>query len=194
MDLAGENGMANAIVDPGVLEKIPAILKELPDHPIAATGLIIIVFSILCYFLFGNESSKVRLAAFLTLIIGSGVFGWAAFDYMPSPVVLLDECNSVANPGAVTPVIAGTKWCGGPGATRTTIVQAMHDAPCQPYTSRSYASLSQNDLFNEAVRLAKEGKKAEALDYIDTCQCHNPPLQLLVKAEAPRVYCWLRLQ
>jgi len=91
---------------------------------------------------------------------------------------------------------ADAAWCGGGGATRTTRMQAAIDRTpsCISYSVQSYADLTQNQLYREAVRLAKAGDIDAALERIDACQCHNFRSQGLIREGRQRVFCYLRTQ
>ena len=89
---------------------------------------------------------------------------------------------------------AEARWCGTGGATRTTEQQAQRDASCVAYKTRPYAGLSQNELYRQAKTLAKAGEFDAAYELIDTCQCHNPKAQAVIREGKQRMLCFLRAQ
>jgi hypothetical protein len=107
-----------------------------------------------------------------------------------------DPCAGVAISDAPGTAASDARWCGSHGATRTTRMQAVFDRTesCRMYATKPYGNLFQNQLYSEAVRLAKAGDFEGAFERIDACQCHNPISQLKMRDQRLPMLCWLRSQ
>jgi hypothetical protein len=109
-------------------------------------------------------------------------------------VTVRNACDGVDISAPANSAPDAAAWCGGTGATRTTRQQAAIDKTpsCISYASKPYADLSQNQLYQEALRLAKAGDLEAAFERIDACQCHNSRTQALLREGKERLICYLR--
>jgi pimeloyl-ACP methyl ester carboxylesterase len=118
---------------------------------------------------------------------------------IPIPIpVPADYCDGIDITIKPDSAINDAIWCGGPGATMSTAMQAvtpgLSTPSCREYATRDFATLSQNLLYLSAVQLAGEGKYDEAFERIHACQCHNAASQQRVTAAKKEIVCYLRSQ
>lgn len=178
-------------------------------------AIVIIALSILAFLFFWREKNTgVRLFVFILLFIGFGSFAFAVNDVLVirnnvqqeqeakaisnscPQVVQSDPCQGIDASYDPNGATGHAFWCGTKGATRTTMQQALYSRTqsCIFYATQPYGNLSQNQLWIDAVALAKQGRDDEAMTRLDACQCHNPVSQALQREARQKILCFLKAQ
>ncbi|MBH0239050.1 hypothetical protein [Methylobrevis albus] len=178
------------------------------SSPLGLAALTILALAIVALTFFrGERDWRVRMVAFVLLLVGFGGFAAAInleaaeekekrareeVAVVPPPVP--DLCEGIDITMTPHNAIGHAWWCGTGGATRTPAQQAVRDRTpsCIAYAQRPFANLSQNQLWAEARSLAKQGRDDEAIELIDACQCHNPTSQALIQEGRLKVICYLK--
>jgi hypothetical protein len=107
------------------------------------------------------------------------------------------DCASVKISPVTDPKgpILHTNWCNTSGATQTVSQQISngHLETCGKYRHNyGWGDLYQNMLFSLAVIHAKDSDFNIAIEEIAACECHNPPIEKLIRDNSREVVCWLR--
>lgn len=106
------------------------------------------------------------------------------------------KCGSIVVDAGTSP-ISDAIWCGGGGATLTVAQNqfdhngAFANPGCTKYTA-TYGDIHQNELLRLAILDAKKGDFIEAVEKMAACQCHNPPIEQMMRDNAEKLVCWLR--
>jgi hypothetical protein len=183
--------------------------------PLGIMAIAIIALSIIAYLFFARDSDiRIRLFVFILLFTGFGSFAFAVNDVLIVKGNVQRQLEANANTNVVPPVVQADPcqgidasydpngatghafWCGTKGATRTSRQQAAIDRTqsCIYHATQSYGNMTQNELWLEAVSLAKQGKDDEAMARLDACQCHNPVSQMLQREARQKILCFLKKQ
>jgi hypothetical protein len=87
-------------------------------------------------------------------------------------------------------------WCGSGGATRT-VAQNQYDGTgnfvhpgCTKYVS-TYGRIDRNELLRLAILDARQERNLDAVEKIAACQCHNQPVETLVRQKGKELVCLL---
>lgn len=87
-------------------------------------------------------------------------------------------------------------WCGSGGATRT-VAQNQYDGAgkfvnpgCTKYVP-TYGKIQQNELLRLAILDARQERNLDAVEKIAACQCHNQPIETLVRQRGKELVCLL---
>jgi hypothetical protein len=143
----------------------------------------------------GNVVSKLALLSF-TLALAFSVPGGAAQDLLDFEA---SDCLFVPLPSTEdfnAPVLH-VKWCGSSGAVSTVDQQIGNGSgeTCGRYANQlGWGALHQNTLYNLAVLHAKDGQFHLATEEVAACNCHNPPIEKMIRDRSREVVCWLRTQ
>lgn len=81
-------------VDADVVEKVPAIIEAAAKSTLGIVALFVLVLGLLAYALFKASSERAKLAVFGGLLVGAGLFGFAAFTVAPDVLVSRDTPRS----------------------------------------------------------------------------------------------------
>jgi hypothetical protein len=181
------------------MEYISGIVEKLKDNPIGIVGLAMLILGFLAHTYFAKEKDwRVKFGSMAFVALGLLFAIWSVVQKPappdPDPVVVeKDYCEGVDIALVPGNAVQAANWCGTTGATRTTRQQAQIDRTpsCIAYAQKSYADLTQNQLYVEGRRLAREKQYDDAFERIDACQCHNPVAQALIAEGKKRVVCHL---
>jgi hypothetical protein len=136
-----------------------------------------------------------RLIAFVSwlALLASSAGAQDLLDFTPA------ECAFVPLPTVddFSAPVHHVNWCGTDGAVSTVDQQIGNGSgeTCGRYSQLlGWGSLHQNMLFNLAVLHAKDGEFHLATEMAAACNCHNPPIEALIRERSREVVCWLRTQ
>ena len=182
------------------MDQFPQIIEQAAKSPLGIVALAMLIVGFLALVYFQKENDwRVKFGSLAFVSVGLVLAVWSVLGVSqpvptpPPPIVEADPCQNVDI--AMTPynAVGAAFWCGTTGATRTTSQQADIDKTpsCKAYAKKDFADLTQNQLYAEGKRLAKEKKFEEAFERIDACQCHNPNAQAMILEGKQKVICHL---